>query len=52
MVFVGLKRKVSQTRYHTACTEIRKLAFRAPHINKAPMCRVQAFRADKAGDGT
>ena len=46
MISVGSKRKVSQTYYHTACTEIRKLAFRFPHKNKASMRVVQAFRTN------
>ncbi len=51
MISVGSKRKVSQISYHTACTEIRKLAFRAPHKNKSPMCVVQAPRTDKRVTG-
>ena len=51
MIFVGSKRKVAQTYYHTACNEIRKLAFRSPYKNKAPMCVVRASRTDKRVTG-
>ena len=51
MIFVGSKRKVSQTYYYTACNEIRKLAFRSPRKNRAPMCVVQASKTDKRVTG-
>ena len=51
MISVDSKRKVSQTYYHTAYNEIRKLAFRFPRKNKAPMCVVQASRTDKRVTG-
>ena len=51
MIFVGSKRKVSQTYYHTVDNEIRKLAFRSPYKNKAPTCVVQAPRTDKRVTG-
>ncbi len=51
MVFVRLKRKVSQTCYHTVGNGTRRLALRPPRNKQSPNTTA-TLRTDKAGDGT